>query len=359
MQKRVDTKQAIIDDFLQIKVMTAKNDEKFIARIEKLLSNETDLASDCELVLILQTLKAHEAEYNNEGFKKCCELAAPIFEHLKGPGDWSYLQLNVLSSAIWYLANFDDVLGFYQEAVDILEDERKDNHQYMLIYINLHFNMLLRIIRAKHIERYANIAKLEEIFYHSYDIVTGWFTLNPMKLAAHARRGIFEEDVEQIKAAWEELRDYKKEDTDTAKEKDIKERKKYWYKYSRDEVAEYIGYIDLDFDNLIIQLVMGYNLRIYCEVNGLTAADIADILNTNESVITKVMRGDAGMGMPNWRNLTRKLKVSIDYFFGGYPTVPKGKDPHLLRMEALMEKATPEKRKYILDMIELTLKHGD
>ena len=296
-----DTKQAIIDDFFANKSSDPKICDKLITRIEKHLEKEKK--DDVELTLASHALKVGKTDYSNDGFEKCCAKAAPIFEILAATTVWQYIHFFTLSCVIGYHPDFNKTLEFFQEALDVIADEHADNPKYRSIIANFHSNLMFRIPRVMYFDRTFPAKKLKELFEHSYNHVMAVCLKKdlPLQYLHKARHGIMESNMDLIESSMAILK---------------KLGHKKLLKDVRNEVAEYLHHMDGDLSLELSKLQLGYRLTNLMEECRVSRADLATVIDTDDTTITAIMNGKTGLSIQRLCKIANHFGVGIGYFIG-------------------------------------------
>jgi len=309
--------------------------DRLIAKFEKRLAKE----HDAELLFMLQSLRAWLAELEGNDFRTCCAIATPLFEHLTSCLNWSYMELFVLSRAITAHQDFNKTRSLFQEALDLLNDEEYVNDEkYKMIGFTMHFNMTMRIIRAKYHDPGIDMSMLDDLFARCHDHVMEVYVRKnlPHQHILKIRRGVYENDMDMINDGLSDLYD-------------VGDKK--LYKIIKDEVAEYLTYMDDELGRPLTTYLLGYQLRKRRSLLRLTTMQFADLLETDQTTINAIERGEDGVSLERLRRICKILKVSADYFLGIERTY-ESEDIFLTQFKARFYKATDAQK-------ELILKHTD
>lgn len=311
---------------------------RLIAKFEKHLAKEPD----AELSFMLQSLRAWLAEHEGNDFRTCCAITSPIFEHLTSCLNWSYMELFVLSRAITAHPDFNKTLSLFQEALDLLNDEEYVNDtKYKNIGFAMHFNMTSRIIRAKYHDPGVVMSMLDDLFIRCHDHVKEIHVRKnlPHQHILKIRRGVYENDMDMINDGLSDLYD-------------VGDKK--MYKIVKEEVAEYLTYMDDELGRSMTTFLLGYQLRKRRNLLRLTTMQFADLLDTDQTTINAIERGEDGVSLERLRRMCKILKISADYFLGIERTY-ESEDLFLTQFKARLYKATDAQKEQILRHTDVVL----
>jgi len=317
------------------------NVNSLIAKFEKHLAQEPD----AELTLMLQSLKVCRAEHEGNDFLACCEVASPIFEHLTSCLNWAYLELFVLNLIITAHPDFNKTLSLFQEALDLLNDEEYVNDaKYKKLNFSMHFNMTMRIIRAKYQESGVDISMLDGLFKRCHNHVKEVCVRKnlPHQHILKVRRGVYENDMEMVNDGLSDLYD-------------VGDKK--LYRTIKDEVAEYLSYMDDELGRKMTLYLLGHQLRKRRIQLKLNTMEFADLLDTDQTTINAIERGEDGVSLERLRRICKILQVSSDYFLG-IERIYEREDLFLASMKARVYKATDEEKEKILKLTDVLLGLG-
>ena len=338
------TKQTLIDDFfvLTSKDSDSRDTDRFIIKLEKYLDAKE---SDAQLTLILLSLKTIKADSDQQDFLKCCAIAAPIFEQLEVTTNWGYLDFYILASVIGYHSDYNKTHELFQEAIDVLEDKEYVNDlKFKAMVTVLHINITLRMIRAMYFEPQVNKKALAASFKHSYKYAMDWCTRKnlPFQYVLQVRRGIFENHIELV-------------DTGLSKLHELGEKKRY--KTTKDEIVEYLFYMDDELSQPLERYLIGYQLRKRRKEIGMEAIDIAIALDSDQNTITAIERGEYGISIARLKKISKILGVGAAYLLGDESQKPEDTDPFILKVKARMTKATESDKDAAIKLIEIMMEN--
>ncbi|MCL2840457.1 MAG: helix-turn-helix domain-containing protein [Defluviitaleaceae bacterium] len=337
----VDTKEILIDEFLEYASLEEQKSDELIKRIEKYLVKSID----SELILALNVLNTLNADNNQQTFEECCAIAAPIFKQLEDTNPWARVELHSISSVIGYIPSVKTTLEFFNEAKDLLTDEdESDNKQFRKNYLSLQYNLTYRLLRAKFIESDVDILKVDELFESCFEYVFSRAKKNnsPLQYVLQIRYGVYECDAEAAKDAMIEL-------------KKLGDRK--IYKTTRDEIAEYLSYMRTPLAAPLSYISIGYQLRKERLEKDISTLHIAGGLGTDQSTVAAIERGDDGISIDRLQVLASLVGVDVGFFFGNKNAKIKDADPFLLSVIAATKHMTDEDKQHILDFIALHSKY--
>ena len=337
--RAMESKEKLMQTFYNFKSDDVKKVDVLIRRIKRHLEKEPDV----ELSFILHILASQQADNNCQSFEKCCEIAYPIFKHLDSVNKWGYLELYVLSMAIAYHTDYNKTLDIFRKALDLLDEKCAEDKEYNYILINMHCTILLRMIRANYLDPAVDKATLNADFERSYNYVMEVCERRNLlqKYSMLVRRGILEHDLDMINNAIAELR----------KSRNIKR-----YKDARDEVAEYIFYMDVEFDKEWYDFSIGYLITKRRSELGCAVEDFADMMNIDINTVYAIERGDGGISTMRLRQIAKLLEVHPGYFFGAAPLIEKTPDIHSLQFARIINGATDEEKASVLQAAKFAMK---
>ena len=167
---------------------------------------------DALLMLEILTIEAKDND-----FKKCCELAAPIFKRfskieLKGMSydNDTFEDYFTIICMTRVIGHAKDLTSFFAASIPATQELNRYNHhpEYLVDKMALHMNSLFRLLRSKKYdfngEDYSDDVKyhFEMNYRYTQEIYhkePKWFRLR--KLVADVRHGIFHKDKQTIKVA--------------------------------------------------------------------------------------------------------------------------------------------------------------
>ena len=330
------TKETLINEAMVLKSGNSKKAEKFIMKLEKFLTEEPD----DELKLILYTWRTVVVDDNLQGFKKCCEIASPIFDILQSTVDWGYVEFYTLSAAIGYNTDFKKTLEFFEEALEVLSYEEYVNDTgYRSIRIALHCNLCLRILRAKYYDPNSDIAHLQKLFKQSYDYVVERSRHKnlPYKDMLEVYRAVFENTLEGVE-----------EGLDTLSE--LIDRK--WYNIAKHNIMDLVALMDGEMSKPLARLLIGHQMRKRRIELGLSISDLAEILGWENVAVGAIERAADGISMQRLRKVAQALGVTLEYFCGDESQVYED-DPFITAVRAYTRGASDADKEFILSHTKL------
>jgi len=334
-----EIKKALMNEFFTLKSYEIQKKDNLIGRLENYLSKE----SDEELMLVLLTLKTQSAD-TKHGFAKACEIAAPIYIKLESITNWGYTVLHILSIVVGHHPDFNKTLEFFQEAIDIIEDEHADDPKFRGVKNALHANFTLRIPRAIYSESNHNIEKLGVLFDRSYKHAIEAYTKknSPLQHLLKARCGLVKNDLQLIDSALSSLRELKENKVTGASK---------LYKDAKDEIAEFVRFIPGDRGTDLTKLIIGHQLTKRMEELNLKPVDIANALDIDPNAVTAIMRGEAGVSTDRLYNISRIIGTSTDYLYGHEESESEDLDPILTTIKVLIADYTDSEKELSVSLI--------
>jgi len=339
--KITDTKELLINEYLALKSKETKKNNRLVSRIEEFNSKEPD----AQLTLIMHTCNAQKMDIKSNNFEECCTIAAPIFKILENTTHWGIVELAAISMVIGYNPDSNDTIRFFEEAIDVLNDD-----DYVCvpkcksIRLTIYYNLTSRILRAKYYEPNMNALLLERLFKECYQLVIEFCKDKnlPWKYILEARRAVFENNLK--------LLDYSLSMLDKLGDR-------WSYRTTRDEIVEYLLLMDGELSKLLTHILRGYQMRKRRRELGIPAAQLAKALECEEIAINAMERGDDGISLHRLYKVARELNVCMDYFCGDENCLT---NHHPSSVDALIHDAPEEDRAFIYNMVKtyLSTKNG-
>jgi len=333
------TKEQLTKEFFAFKMAKDPNTYKLIVRLEKYLLKEPD----AELTLFLYVLRTFQADNDQQEFVNCCAIASPIFEHLENTTDWGYTEFYILSMMIGYHSDYGKTRELFQEAMDVLNDgEYTDDPKFKSLCTIMNFNLTLRMLRAKYIDSGVDKDELESSFMRSYKhVIDVCVPKNiPLQYALQTRRGIFENNLKFVEDGLSKL-------------SELGEKK--LYKTTKDEIAEYLVFMDEELSKRLSNFVLGYQVRKRRTELNMTTLDLATALNTDQPSVNAIERGDDGVSVDRLKKLCRILSVGAGYFFGDDTKKDESADPFIHAIRACMNGTTDSDKTFVVNLINFLL----
>jgi transcriptional regulator with XRE-family HTH domain len=333
------TKESLIDEFLAFNIKS-KNIDALIAKFEGYMANDPDKT----VGLILYALKLGKAETDQQDFLDCCAIAAPVFEYLEDITNWSYIEFYVLAGAIGYQADYNKALQFFNEALDVLDDEYADDPQYKSIYTALHMNFTLRVVRAKAYNPDVDKDELKGVFMRSYDYAMKACADKdlPHQHVLNVRRGVIEENLDKVESELEKLH---------------KLGQKKMFKITRDEIAETLRTMSPILSKSLMDYLRGYLIRKRRRELNMSSLELAYALETDQPMINNIERGEVGVSVERLTKIAQVLLVGTDYFTGSDLQAIDDFDPFMVKFKARITGATDEDKELILELAGCVLEN--
>jgi len=330
------TKEMIINEAMTLKSGNTKKVGKFITKLENFLAEEPD----DELTLVLCSLKVNTADDNFQGFKKCCEMASPIFDILQSTVDWGYIEFYALSVSIGYSTDFSKTLEFFQEALEVLSyEEYLDDTRYRSVRINMHFNFILRILRARYYDPNADIAQLQKLLKQSYDYIMERSRNKnlPYKDMLEVYRAVLENKLEEVEEGLDIL---------------SKLIEREWYNITKHSIMDLVALMNGEMSKPLARLLIGHQMRKRRIELGLSISDLAEILGWESTAVAGAERAADGVSMQRLRKVAQALGVTLEYFCGDESQVYED-DPFITTVRAYTRGASDADKEFILSHTKL------
>jgi len=127
------------------------------------------------------------------------------------------------------------------------------------------------------------------------------------------------------------------------------------YKTTKDEIVEYLYYMEGDLSRPLSNMLLGHQLRKRRNELKMSAMDLAEAINTDANTLTAVERGDDGVSLDRLKKLSKVLSVSAGYFLGDDNQKAEESDPFILSVKAHMTGATESDKDFALKAIQLMM----
>jgi len=348
----IETKKAIVNEFLQFKgLRDVAQLDAFINRIEVAMGNGT--SPDPDLVYMVATLRAAYEECITSDFLKCKTIAEPIFTWLSNKTDWSFVNIAILQIVICYADTYKLADSLAQKALEMLKHAyAQEKYQQSYTYA-IHAGMTFRLLRAKYYDienpekQKSQIDKIEDLFNRYLRLSRKMISADtrhivPMML--NIREALFDNDCEGVIKHLENFRHVADKPT---------------YDSMRNEVIEYLSFLPT-LSTSAFRLLSGSRIQKFRKARGKTTAQIAEYVGTTSNVINDIEAGRRGTDPSRIYSMAKFLDVAVESITGhNYdtkPIEPVEVDPFVKEMIRLSKIASPQIKKYVIDMTKRTLK---
>jgi len=346
----MDTKDTIVNAFFTIKSFhDTQETNNFIKRIEKYNTEHNE--PDYELKYLAIAIQASLEDCISGNFVECRNIALPVFSWLKGEKDWSFLSMVILSMVVAYTESYKESHLYAQEAVSKLRNNYAHEKRHIPTIYSIYGRLTMRLLRARYFEisipvkqkdelqeinnlfdYYLKLSKkaCEERNYHAYGLVLD------------VRKALFDEDCEAITKILDGLE---------------KSGNRDWLKTARDEVIEYLSYLNDRLTTPLRRLLIGRRIQTRREAIEMTVKELAEQLNTDPIVVNEFERGDSGVSLARLRKIAQILNVDMAYLSGD-DAKPKDTEGDIILHELtkILKKATKEEKQYLLNQAKAFMK---
>ncbi|MCL2840726.1 MAG: helix-turn-helix domain-containing protein [Defluviitaleaceae bacterium] len=332
-------KEQLIAEFLHHKSSDSIKTNKLIIKFEK----ELNKSPDAEVTLFMYALKVQKSRDDNKSFKESCAIATPIFEQIESTVTWGYHELLALSFVIGYSADFDKTVSFYKKAQDVLSDKKYvDNPEFVAMGLSMTGNFTLRILRAKYFDKDVSDDTLKPLFQESYNSLMEVFSDTQLshKYILEVRRGIFENNMALV-------------DSGLSKLLELTDKKRYASAVA--EIVECLANMNELLSKPLQDFFIGHQAKKRRIELKLSVFDVAVALDTDQSTISAIERGDNGVSTHRLSQLAKVLFVREQYFFGDDTKKLDITDPFIVAMQANIHDATEEEKEFILSFTKQLL----
>ena len=289
-------------------ITTNDNSEEIETIQNKLSDYLKSNGSDPQIEDAIRALDTFLIEAKNSDFEKCCEIAKPIFVRLSNPDDWDFYDIRILNRVVDYAGTYKQV---YELAENLLTKLEKYSHEerYKTIKVWILLNTMLRMLRAKYFEMDDLIVseELDKIFSHCFDIfmkISNEPEFNFHREVARIRRGLFYRDDEMTNEGFVRLRAMGN---------------KAFYKILENYSEEYHGFLtEAQKRKKQLALTIGRNIHKKRKEMGLTARDLARVIDITPPYMGQIEAGDRTPSPINLSKLCDFFGVTPNYFYGIY-----------------------------------------
>jgi len=335
----MQSKEYLIDAFY--------NDDGRNISISNSLINDLELylaekGTDAQLELILYTLRSCNDDFTDGVFTKSCEFAAPAIKILKKI-EWGLFELDIISTIIGYIESYTHTIELTKKALNVLDNKFTDSNHYDPIKQRIYFNLSLRLLREKYIGK-SNPEEVVALFDESVKICKKMPHLT-YRAVIMVREAIFSGDYDKISDSIKAL-----ENTED----------KTWIKTTKDEVVEYLYFIDEPLPTKMINFVIGHQIRRRRKEIGMTALDFGLTIGVSLSAIHQIERGDKGIRPKRMFEIAKTLSVDTAYLLGNISVqhIKAVDDPIIHTITTLLATLTDKDKKFTLDFIHSLIEHN-
>jgi len=308
----IDMRQALINDFIEVDISDTKALDKFINKLDDYVSANVD----SKISAMLHSLLASQANYDGQPFEKCCEIASPFFDYLEDITEWEYEEFYMLSWMINYHIDYNRTYEFFQEAMDVLTDsEYVNDTSYDDVRTGSMYNLTHRIVHAVLYGKNLDIKTLKANFMSCYTPVMKICKEKdlPRQYILEIRRGFIEGRAKVIREAFNSI------DKDKYKE---------LHELARDEILEYLPYLEDSLSKDLSKLLTGSRIREARNKKGWTQDELAFRIKGTKMAGTEISQielGNNGVPLDNLRRYAKVLEVSLCYLIGTLCPKERGK----------------------------------
>jgi len=301
-----DSRNTLIDEFFKLSLSDKNATDIFVVKLNKRLRKEPN----AKLSVISHTLNTLVANREDKDFKTCCSLATPVFECLEETTTHGRFELHIQSMIIAYHEDYDMTCMFFRKANDRMNNKEYVDVKYInSIRTNLHYNMMLRVLRARFFNKTLDEKGLNELiamFNRCYSHVVEVCERKNLHLkhVVKIRRGLFEQNASLVISEMNILKDVNR----------------VLYHKARAGMSEFLPHMDTELGTDLAKILIGYNIYKYRKKKGLKQEQLGAMVDKSQGEISAIESGKDGLSASSLMLVAHALEVKPGMLFGDCDT---------------------------------------
>jgi transcriptional regulator with XRE-family HTH domain len=299
-------KEQLIQEFFELGG-NYKNIDKARILEKKVNDYLNNTKENDELLLDVRgLLEVFQEERQYDDFEEACKIIFPTVRRLTHRINLDFNDIRISQYVITWAGTFEEAEILARRALSSLNKYIK-HEAYIRIKFFIHFNLLIRLIKAdfieidagEELERSQHLEKIfKEHLYEALAICEGSIEeFQELKIVLLIRAALFDRDYVIVDMHLKNLKDIASKEL---------------YKTVRESIRAYSAYGDFSISNSQFNVMCGSHLKKFRKKYNLTQKDVAITLNYKIAQVSAIERGERGLSAYHLFKLAKKYDVTLD-----------------------------------------------